>query len=125
MKLKQFLLDNKSVEKEINDFLTDHENDLDETNGIHVFPDRVVYLYDDADLDYQMSRVAYRTLKDRLFLEVKGLEDAKQNEWAARLLVKQGTAKPDDVLRIAMGVKTCQEKIDYMKEQLNGFIQHA
>ena len=117
---KTFRFDEKiSTEKAINDFFKEHRKVLS-PQGIHIFEDRICFIYDDAS-DEEVDRIkAISNLKITLTGAKTDLIIRRQELFFAERDAASGRGKPGQVVDRKHDVATCEARIDYLKEQIKG-----
>jgi hypothetical protein len=125
MKIKSFSFDDPKVDEKVNRFLEEHEGDLDQKGMYIDVSSRVMFVYDDGDLEGKVARATHRMLEEKLVQESVRLVGLRQQSWEAKRGAASGTVKPDDLVRVHNEEAVCEAKVDYLREKLNGFIQHA
>ena len=63
--------------------------------------------------------------KEKYIIEATKLVALIQATFEAKRGAQAGTVKPDDAVRIHNEESNCRAKADYIRERLNGFVQHG
>lgn len=118
MKIKTFNLMRLDSDDEINKFVAEHEKNI-EQNGMYVFSDRIIFVYDDGSLQEKIDRVLHRSVKAEL-IETHGKQiHLNQRALEARRGAQAGHLKPDDVVRYENEKNAGDAKISYLQERFN------